>query len=154
LHTLDLSCSTRIKSSPEVFAKLIEVLKTSQLSPAIFRLRDTAIMPVVLNEVIGNMPRLDELHLQCVVIKQQLFDHLGALQTPLDSSATVLSVNIPCPSLSTLIVDYSESKKPMTLKFTPLAASRAVKARVKAGHIMERACVRITKEQEWINLLL
>lgn len=153
LHTFDLRCTAGVMSSPETYSGFIQILIDGQISPQIFHLHDTAIMPLILVEIINNMPRLEELRLRSVVVKQKFFEALAGSNSAQNISSSDHTTYFPCPSLIKLSIDCSELKQRIDSKVIKPAAQKAITARVKAGHSMEEARLRITKEQYWINLL-
>lgn len=149
LHTLNLCCTAGVMSSAQTYAGFIQILKDGQIDPTVFHLHNTAIMPLVLVEIIDRMSRLNELRLRSVAVKPKFFEALAGFG--LDSSPDAIVV--PCPSLTRLSIDCSEVKQRLDTKVIKPAAQKAIKSRVDSGHAMDEACLRITKERGWFNLL-
>jgi hypothetical protein len=144
LHTLDVCLGKR----GAVLSELVTY--RAGFSLIVFRLRKTVVPTAILTRVIGAMDRLEELELEEVAIKKDLFTFLASPK-PGPNDAISPASRMHCPLLVRLRVHVKGGSQAQN-KNIKIAAKKAVKARINAGIAVGSWLVRCAEDKKWTNL--
>jgi hypothetical protein len=125
------------------------------INPVIFRLRNAAVNPKVVADVVKGMTKLEELNLEHVKIGAELFKELHPTSVPLTKSEKKAGRKSPrwivkAQQMKVMTIDLRGFNSKVDAEAFERAARELLLKRNEANAPMERIEVRLTEEYGWM----